>query len=235
MNPADPNVQRVEAVAAALGDLREDLVLVGGCAVGLLIDAPSAQPARVTFDVDLIAEVAGLPGYHALERRFEQHGFRHDVSAGAPICRWRIGEIMVDLMPTVESVLGFSNRWYPQAVASSMRVTLPSGTAINVISAAAFLATKFEAFRTRGGSDISMSHDLEDIINVIEGRLSIVDDVGAAAPDLRRYVASEVAALQATPDFANLLPGLVTNDSLHGERLTLVRRRIRAIAEMAVT
>ena len=235
MNPADPNVQRVEAVAAALGDLREDLVLVGGCAVGLLIDAPTAPPARVTFDVDLIAEVAGLPGYHALERRFEKHGFRHDVSAGAPICRWRIGEIMVDLMPTVESVLGFFNRWYPQAVASSMRVTLPSGTAINVISAAAFLATKFEAFRTRGGSDISMSHDLEDIINVIEGRLSIVDDVGAAAPDLRRYVASEVAALQATPDFANLLPGLVTNDSLHGERLTLVRRRILAIAEMAVT
>ena len=115
-----------------------------------------------------------------------------------------------------------------------MRVTLPSGTAINLISAAAFLATKFEAFRTRGGGDAAMSHDLEDIINVIEGRLSIVDDVGTAAPDLRRYVASEVAALQATPDFANLLPGLVTNDSLHGERLTLVRRRILAIAEIAV-
>lgn len=233
MNPADPNVQRVEAVAAALGDLREDLILVGGCAVGLLIDAPSAPPARVTFDVDLVAEVAGLPGYHSLERRFERQGFRHDVSAGAPICRWRIGEIMVDLMPTIESVLGFSNRWYPQAFASAVRVALPSGTAINLISAPAFLATKFEAFRTRGGSDPAMSHDLEDIINVVEGRLGIVDDIGRAPQEIREYVAGQFAELQASSDFANLLPGLITNDSLYAERLDIARRRILAITGMA--
>lgn len=66
MNPADPNVQRVEQVAAALGDLRTELVLVGGCAASLLIDAPTAPPPRVTFDVDLIAEVAGSePGLRA--------------------------------------------------------------------------------------------------------------------------------------------------------------------------
>lgn len=235
MNPADPNVQRVEAVVEALGDLRDDLILVGGCAVGLLIDAPSAPPSRVTYDVDLVAEVAGLQDYHALERRFEQRGFRHDVSADAPICRWRIGEIMVDLMPTDESVLGFSNRWYPQAFGSAMRLELPSGTAINLISAPALLATKFEAFRTRGGSDPAMSHDLEDIINVVEGRVSIVDDVRGAAPELRRYVAEQFAGLQNSSGFANLLPGLVTNDSLYAERLALTRGRIRAIADMAST
>lgn len=31
MIPGDPNVQRVELVAAALGELRHQLVLVGGC------------------------------------------------------------------------------------------------------------------------------------------------------------------------------------------------------------
>ena len=50
MNAADPNVQRVELVAAALGDLCAELVLVGGCAASLLIDAPTAPPPRVTYD-----------------------------------------------------------------------------------------------------------------------------------------------------------------------------------------
>jgi predicted nucleotidyltransferase len=127
----DPNVQSVERVAAALGDLCDELVLVGGCAASLLIDAPSAPPPRVTYDVDLIAVVAALRNYHALEEQFAQRGFKRDISPDAPICRWRIDAIEVDLMPTDEVVLGFSNRWYAEAVATATRLTLPSGTLIN--------------------------------------------------------------------------------------------------------
>ena len=57
MIAGDPNVESVELVAAALGELCEEVVLVGGCAASLLIDAPSAPPPRVTTDVDLIAAV----------------------------------------------------------------------------------------------------------------------------------------------------------------------------------
>ena len=69
MNPLDPNIRQVEEVARALGDLRNELVFVGGCAAGLLCDSPQAAPPRVTYDVDVIAEVAALSGYHALEKR----------------------------------------------------------------------------------------------------------------------------------------------------------------------
>lgn len=93
MNPRDPNVIRVEVVAEALGDLCDELVLVGGCAASLLIDASTASPARVTYDVDVIAEVAALHGYHALERKFAGRGFSRDVSEDAPICRWRIRDM----------------------------------------------------------------------------------------------------------------------------------------------
>ena len=44
----DPNLAQVELIAAALGSLRERLVLVGGCAVGLLFTDRAAAPARVT-------------------------------------------------------------------------------------------------------------------------------------------------------------------------------------------
>ena len=55
MNTQDLNIVRVELVAAALGDVCDELVFVGGCAASLLIDAPSASPARVTYDVDVIS------------------------------------------------------------------------------------------------------------------------------------------------------------------------------------
>lgn len=85
----------------------------------LLIDAPTASPARVPYDVDVIAEVAALHGYHALERKFAGRGFSRDITADAPIFRWRVRDIEVDLMPTDESILGLANRWYPAAAASA--------------------------------------------------------------------------------------------------------------------
>lgn len=154
MNPLDPNVQSVEAVAQALDDLCDELVLVGGCAAGLLYTSASAPPARVTFDVDVVAEVAVLADYYALEKQFEKRGFKRDVSQDAPICRWRLRDLCVDLMPSDEKILGFSNRWYPHAIASALRVALPSGRPIRLISPAVFLATKLEAFATRGRGDL---------------------------------------------------------------------------------
>ena len=72
--------------------------------------APTAQPPRVTYDVDLIAVVAALRNYHALAERFAGRGFTRDISPDAPICRWRIGGIAVDLMPADESVLTLEQR-----------------------------------------------------------------------------------------------------------------------------
>ena len=235
MIAGDPNVQSVELVAAALGELCDELVLVGGCAASLLIDAPTAPPPRVTYDVDLIAVVAALSNYHALEKKFALRGFERDMSPDAPICRWRIGAIAVDLMPTDASVLGFSNRWYAEAAATATRLTLPSGTAIKLISAPAFLATKFEAFRSRGKGDLLLSHDFEDIINVVEGRLSVVEEVGACSAALKSYLARQFANVIAAADFANVLPGLVAFDDLHGQRLERVRQRIAAIAAIEAT
>lgn len=68
MKPQYPNVAKVELVAQALGDLRERLVFVGGCAVDLLLTDAAAAPSRVTYDVDLVAQVTALAGYHELEK-----------------------------------------------------------------------------------------------------------------------------------------------------------------------
>lgn len=186
----------------------------------------------MTTDVDLIAAVTAFRDYHALERRFAQRGLACDQSPDAPICRWRAGTVAVDLMPTDEGVLGFSNRWYAEAARTAMQVVLPSGRLVNLISPPAFLGTKFEAFRTRGKSDLLCSHDFEDIINVIEGRVSVVEEIRTSTLPLKDYLAAEFARVIAAEAFFDILPGLVAYDELHEQRVSAVLRRVRAIAAM---
>lgn len=232
MNAADPNVQRVEIVAAALGDLCVELVIVGGCAASMLINAPTAAPSRLTYDVDLLVELAALRDYHAMEQQFALRGFQRDMAPDAPICRWRLGAVQVDLMPTDEAVLGFSNRWYPFAAVSAQQLPLPSGREIRLISAPAFLATKFEAFWSRGKGDLLTSHDLEDIINVLEGRLSIEAEVQAALLDARAYLVEQFTRLLALPNFRSLLPGMVAYDALHAQRVAAIMQKMLRISAL---
>ena len=233
MNAHDPNVAKVELVAQALGELREQLVFVGGCAVGLLLTDPAAAAPRVTYDVDLVAEIAALPGYYRLEREFSRRGFVRDVAADAPNCRWRFQQLEVDLMPTDPRVLGFANRWYPLAVAGAERVSLPSGTPIRLIAAPAFMATKFEAFADRGRGDLLGSHDAEDIGNLVDGRPELVAEAAAAPEALRRYLAECCGAWLARPDFADALTGMIVPDDALAERVQTVLQRLTQLAGMA--
>jgi len=227
-----PNVPKVELVARALGDLREGLVFVGGCAVDLLLTDTAAAPSRVTYDVDLVAQVAALAGYHKLEEEFVRLGFKRDISKDAPICRWRLQNLEVDLMPTDTNILGFANRWYPLAMQTAQRIVLPSGTAIRLIAAPVFLATKFEAFADRGKGDLLGSHDLEDIVNVLDGRPELVGEVGACSIELREYLAVQAAALLAIPKFRDALQGMVFPDESLDERVKMLIERFQQIVCM---
>lgn len=220
----------VEAVADALGGLCAELVFVGGCATGLLYTSATAPAPRITYDVDLIAEVTALAGYYALERRIAAQGFRRDTSTDAPICRWRLEDLIVDLMPTDEKIFGFSNHWYPHAISSAEPLKLPGGQTIRLISAPTFVATKLEAFATRGRGDLMVSHDLEDILNVIDGREEIVDEVARADAKLRDFLVSRFAGIVGDKNFGNTLPGLLAYDEIHAERVARVRQRMMEIA-----
>jgi hypothetical protein len=228
----DPNLSKIELIASALGPLRDRLVFVGGCAVGLLITDNAAAPARVTFDVDLVARVSALAAYHGIEKEFVRLGFSRDTTSDAPICRWRYRGLEVDLMPMDSKVLGFANRWYPLAVVTAQDAKLPSGTMIKLITAPAFLATKFEAYSDRGGSDMLASHDLEDIINVVDGRPGLLEEVRSAPADVRAYLAGRFAQLLMAPEFLDVLPALIFPDESLAERTQVVADRIRLLAQL---
>lgn len=185
----DPNRELLTRTAELLRPLADELVFVGGCATGLLITDPASGGVRATNDVDAIVEVSSYAKYNALSDRLRALGFREDTEDGV-ICRWRHAELVLDVMPTHEAILGFSNRWFEPALASARDVKLGNAH-IRAISPVYFLATTLEAFRGRGRGDFANSHDLEDAITVIDGRPEIADEVRAAETDVRRYLSTE--------------------------------------------
>jgi len=58
MMVSDPNRAILLLIAKALGDLREQVIFVGGCATGLLVTIERAQMMRPTDDVDIVAQLA---------------------------------------------------------------------------------------------------------------------------------------------------------------------------------
>lgn len=133
-------------------------------------------------------------------------------------------------MPTDPRIFGFANRWYPLAVSTASSFKLPGGLDIRLIAAPVFVATKFEAYTDRGAGDLLASHDLEDIVNVIDGRPSLMNEIAASADELREYLAGRCAELLATSQFADYLPGLIASGDDRAERAELAYRRIQAIA-----
>jgi hypothetical protein len=67
--------------------------------------------------------------------RLRALGFSEDSREGAPLCRWQHGELVRDVMPLNASILGFSNRWYADALRTPVEVTLPSGLQLKAITA----------------------------------------------------------------------------------------------------
>jgi hypothetical protein len=143
-----------------------------------------------------------------------------------------VGGCAVDLLPMDSGILGFANRWYPLAVQTAHEVSLPAGMTIRLISAPAFLATKFEAFSDRGRGDLLGSHDLEDIVNVLDGRPELVSEITLSATELQQYLAAQCRALLAMPDFMDALPGMVFPDESLAERVKLLALRFEQIGKL---
>ena len=225
MRADDPNLPYLRHIADALGELREQVVFVGGAVAGLLVTDPLADGVRATRDVDAV--VNGQPRHvPPFEEAVAQRGFVRDVTSDV-ICRWvhKDSGVLFDLMPVQPEVLGFSNRWYPYAVETAEPVELSPGVIIRLLSAVAFVATKLEAFAGRGGGDFLSSHDIEDVLNIVDGREELTGEMAAAPAELRQAVAATFQQLLTNPDFANVLPGLIAEP----ERAGPVMQRLKAM------
>ena len=166
--------------------------------------------------------------YAALAERLRALGLAEDTTPGAPLCRWRRADMIIDVMPTDASVLGFSNRWYPAAIETAQMRRI-AGHDVRIVTPPLFIATKLEAFHGRGANDVSASHDLEDIVTLVDGRPAITAEVEAAGREVRAYIGAEIRALLDNPDFVEALPGFLLPDAGSQARRAILEERLRAL------
>ncbi len=221
--------EMLKTVAVALGDdLRERLVFVGGCTTALYITDPiTLEGVRATDDVDLIVDLAGFAAWAELMDQLRQRGF-----AEAPednvICRMKLGELKVDFMPDDEAILGFSNRWYAKGIETAVPTALDEALVIRRLTSPLFVATKLEAYCGRGGGDLIGSRDAEDILLLVDGREELTDEVAAAEPEIRDYIAEQITELfLADENFDHFLEGNIRGPE---GRADIVNDRLDALA-----
>jgi len=226
----NPNLEILMLAVDQLGELADEMVFVGGCATGLLITDAAAPPIRVTRDVDAIVQVVSKADYYRLSEKLRVKGFKEDVSDDAPICRWITDQVILDVMPTDTRILSFGNKWYAPAAANGEIVLLPSGKQIHTVSAPYFLITKLEAFDGRGNGDYQMSHDIEDIIAVLDGRPEITNEVRQSEPELVKELAERFQNLMGVKRFVDAVSGHMPTDETSQSRVSIILATINKIA-----
>ena len=233
MKSSDINLAMIKTVAEHIGDLRDAFVFLGGASTCLLVTDTAAPEIRPTLDVDIIVEIASKLEYYKLEEMLRQLGFRQGTEPDDPICRWVVEDVKVDVMPTDEDILGFSNKWYSQAIENSNEVELEASLNIRMVTAPYFLATKIEAFYGRGKKDFLASHDIEDIITLIDGRKEIIKEIYASSSDLKAYLSDQFQDFLTNELFIESLSGHLLPDKASQARLPILLERIKEIADMA--
>jgi predicted nucleotidyltransferase len=229
---AQRNIELLTLVAYRLEELSDQVTFVGGSVIGLLITDKAAPDVRFTVDVDCIVNVITRSNYYTLAEKLQGKGFKEMPTGDHPICRWDCGGVLIDIMPIEKSVLGFSNKWYKDALVKSINTKINNSVTVNIISAPYFLATKIEAFKDRGKQDFLLSHDLEDIIALIDGRPEIIDDVSNSANDLKQYLSLEFSGFIDNNQFTEALPGHLNYTQESEDRKRIVLKRIQEIVDL---
>ncbi len=223
------DVRALITVANPLDQLGVKYAFTGGSVLGLLLDNPQLAIVRPTEDVDAIVEVVTWIQYTKIEERLRGLGFRHDTSDGAPLCRWRFENILVDIMPAYDTSGHFSDRWFQLALDTSTLIELEERS-IRVVSAPCFIATKLTAFDDRGNSDFVASHDLEDIVTVVDGRAALGEEVEQSEEGLRKFLKEKFRLLLEQSAFIAALPGHLPPDEASQRRLQIILNRLYRIA-----
>ncbi len=168
------NIAVVAEVAKALKNIKKDMVFVGGAVVSLYTDDPAADEIRPTQDVDMTLNIINLSHWEKVQAQLLELGFHPD-PFGHAICSYKYNDIPVDIMAAEDGPLGPANRWYKIGF-ENLWTAKAKEQEIYILSAPCYLATKFEAFNDRG-TDYRSSHDIEDIINILDNRINIVEEI----------------------------------------------------------
>jgi hypothetical protein len=203
---------------------RWDPVFTGGGIVQLLITDPAAPPASLTKDVDAVIEIAGYGDYTEMESALRVAGFVQNFQDQSAIVAWYWKGRRVDILPHKPfPLISTTNQWFPWVLNDPVRFEFELGQFAWIASAPSFLATKFEAFFSRGGGDFLKSKDIEDILAVVDGRPELTGELAAAPREVSDFLRKCFSDFLSNPSFLDAVGYLVP------DRESLLVARLKAM------
>lgn len=202
---------------------KRDPVFTGGSVVGLLITDPAAAPPSRTKDIDIVLEIYGYGEFAAMEQSLRAAGFTQNWLDNVHLVAWYWRGARVDFLPHEPMEMMMTNRWFTHLIHEAERVEVIPGKHAWCASAPCFIATKLEAFFSRGNGDYLMSKDIEDILAVVDGREELGEEMKLTAPDVRGFVRASLIGLLADEHFMDCVPQMLPDASRAAILLTRLR------------
>jgi len=177
----------VEKVALALGEVNDDVIYVGGSIISLYATDEGSEQPRPTKDIDISVQISSYSEMELLREKLASKNI-YPAFNETVMYRYSYEDILIDFIPYEQTPLGPTNSWLKPGFKKAYSVNIGK-IQIKILPVSLFLATKWEAFKSRS-NDPRMSHDFEDIIYVIDNNLNLVDDVINAENDVQRFLKS---------------------------------------------
>ncbi|HHF7367331.1 TPA: hypothetical protein ACPSKY_002461 [Legionella bozemanae] len=202
------NNEALYKAATLLKDLNEHVVYVGGRIVGLLITDLIEDDVRPTYDIDVALDLGrtDIVAHYSLQKKLESLGFKPD---GNVNCRYVLGDFMIDVMYTDGVLQGINSNWYQAGFDNAIEIQIKDKK-IKILNAVYFIATKLEAFTDRAykNNDYWDCKDLEDIINVINGRPELLVEIMNSPKDVVQFISGYFKKLIEDPKWLEAIKAI---------------------------
>ena len=221
------DVQSLIDVALGLKELRQKVVFVGGAIINLYNDDLASEEIRPTEDIDMTLKLGNYFEWTKIQERLSELEFFPD-PFGHAICSYRFKGIPIDIMLAEDSAFGDSNSWYSPGFKDLKTVVIGKNINIQILSAPYFLATKFEAFKSRGFNDYRGSHDFEDIMFVLDNRTTIANEILNSEKAVKDFLIKEISYLKNHKNATEIL-SMHIHPLIVKERFELLLEKINMI------
>ena len=143
--------------------------------------------------------------------------------------RYSYEDILIDFIPFEETPLGPTNSWLKPGFEEAYPVSIGE-IKIKILPVSLFLATKWEAFISRG-TDPRTSHDFEDIIYVLDNRTTIVDEIEIDFPEIKQFLKEEFKRIYTDLSFEEIITCHI-HPLIQEERWPLIKEKIEQIIDV---
>lgn len=121
------NLEIVQKVALALGELNDEVIYVGGAVISLYVTDEGAEEARPTTDIDISVQISSYPQMDNLREKLASK--RIFPAIGETVMyRYSYEGVLIDFIPSEEIYMGETNKWLKFGFSKHQKVSVLNTT-----------------------------------------------------------------------------------------------------------